>query len=90
MTLRSVLKWAPVGFALQMLLIILVDSFVGLPDLSETGYGPWIAIGESFLPSAPVGFAMSPGAIVGLLLGMFAYSAVVATVLCLIRQPRYE
>ena len=82
--------WVPVGFALQMMLIILVDTFVGLGNISDTGYGPWVEIGDSILPAGPEGLAMSLGAIFGLLLGMLVYSVVVGVVISLIRQPSYE
>ena len=90
MTARSVLKWTPVGFALQMLIIILFDLFVGLGNLSKTGYGPWISLGEFALPAGPSGLAMSLGAMFGLLFGMLIYSLVVGTVLCLLREPDYK
>ena len=90
MTVRSVLKWVPVGFALQMMLIILVDSFVGIANISDTGYGPWVALGESALPAGPAGLAMSLGATFGLLFGMLVYSIVVGVVISLIREPSYK
>jgi hypothetical protein len=82
--------WVPVGFALQMMLIILVDTFVGFGNISDTGYGPWVEIGDSILPAGPAGLAMSLGAIFGLLFGMLVYSVVVGVVISLIRQPSYE
>ena len=90
MTARSILKWTPLGFAMQMLLIVLVDAFVGVGNFSDTGYGPWIEIGESVLPIGSGGLAMSVGAIAGLLFGMFVYSVVVGAVLSLIREPSYN
>ena len=84
------MRWVPVGFALQMMLIILVDTFVGLGNMSDTGYGPWVEIGESVLPAGPPELAMSVGETFGLLFGMLVYSGVVGVVISLIRQPRYE
>ena len=90
MTVRSVLKFAPIGFGLQMLLIILVDTLVGLGNISDTGYGPWIELGESTLPAGPAGLAMSIGATFGLLFGMSVYSIAVGVVFSLLRNSSYE
>jgi hypothetical protein len=88
--MRSVLKWIPAGFGLQILLFVLVDTIVGIGNLSDTGYGPWIEIGESLLPFPDAGHAMTFGAISGLLFGMSVYSIVVGAIISLIRRPRYE
>ncbi len=88
MTHRSILKWTTFGFVLQMLFIVLFDYFVGLGNISDTGYGPWVALGESMVES--VGLSMSIGPTFGLLCGMMVYSAVVGTVIALVREPRYR
>lgn len=90
MTARSVLRWTPLGFGVQILFIVLFDFFVGLAKISETGYGPWMSLGASAVPFGPQGLAMPLGPMFGLLFGMFVYSIVVGAVISLIRQPRYK
>ena len=90
MTTKSILKWTPLGFGIQVLFIVLFDFFVGLGNIADTGYGPWVALGQSALPSGPAELAMPLGSMFGLLFGMFVYSLVVSTVINLIRQPRYQ
>lgn len=73
------MKWTAFGFVLQMLFIVLFDFFVGLGNISDTGYGPWVALGESVLH---VGWTF------GLLVGMCVYSVVFGGVVSLVKETR--
>ena len=92
MTIRGILKFSLIGFALQVLIHILVVIWGGayLGECLFTLYLPWLKLGvflfDPFLEGG--GHALSLGGILGYLLGVLVYSLLLGAAICYFYEDR--
>ena len=83
MTVRSMLKFSLVGFALQVLLfVVAILAPLSLRRFWANLYFPWTKLGEILDSSSGAGgHAFQGGVILGFLLGVLVYSLLIGVVI---------
>jgi hypothetical protein len=92
MTIRGLLKFSPVGLALQILVHVfgaVLGAGVGFWHFLGNVYLPWVMLGgilDTF--SGTGGHAFQGGGILGYLLGILIYSLLLGAVICYFCEDR--